>query len=260
METIVVFHAHPDDEVLLTGGTIARASDEGHRVVLVVATNGDHGDVPDDLADGESLIDRRRAETERSAAILGVHRVVWLGYTDSGMTGWAQNDHADSFWRADVDDAGRRLAAILDAEHATCLVVYDWHGVYGHPDHVQVHRVGSRAAQLAGPVRLLEATMSRESMVAVGAASEDDSWDPQGPSDDGNPFGSPDAEIDIGVDVSAYASRKRLALASHASQISDAGEMSNMPEELFALAFGVEYFIEPTRPSPKRRTWLFDDV
>ena len=107
MQTIVFFHAHPDDECIVTGGTIARAADEGNRVVLVVATNGDHGDVPEDLAHDETLIDRRRRETEQSAALLGVKHVLWLGYADSGMTGWDQNAHPESFWRADIEDAAR---------------------------------------------------------------------------------------------------------------------------------------------------------
>src|SRR5262245_62819296 len=108
--SIVFFHAHPDDEVILTGGSMAKASEEGHRVVLVVATNGEHGEVPDDLAEGETLADRRRSETERSAAALGVDRLVWLGYADSGMTGWEANLNEESFWKADVDEAAARLA------------------------------------------------------------------------------------------------------------------------------------------------------
>ena len=92
MATIVFVHAHPDDEASGTAGSMARAAAEGHRVVLVVCTNGDHGEVPDDLADGETLVERRRMETEASAGVLGVARVVWLGYRDSGMTGWEQND------------------------------------------------------------------------------------------------------------------------------------------------------------------------
>ncbi|MEM1333877.1 MAG: PIG-L family deacetylase, partial [Actinomycetota bacterium] len=91
MSTLVCLHAHPDDEAISTGGTMARAAAEGHRVVLIVATNGDHGEVPDDLADGETLVDRRRAETMRSAAVLGIDHVEWLDYRDSGMTGWEQN-------------------------------------------------------------------------------------------------------------------------------------------------------------------------
>lgn len=259
METIVLFHAHPDDEVIVTGGATARASDDGHRVVLVVATNGDHGDVPDDLGDHETLVDRRRAETDRSAAVLGIHHVLWLGYGDSGMTGWEQNNHPESFWQADVDDAAQRLAKILQAEMATTLVVYDWHGVYGHPDHVKVHRVGHRAAEIAGTPRVLEATMSRDAMAAFAEQAGDD-FGPDGPSDDGNPFGTPDAELHYSVDVTPYIARKRAALACHASQTSDAGEMLQMPDDVFAIAFGTEYFIEPARALGERRSWLFDDV
>ena len=148
MGVLVVLHAHPDDEAIATGGSMARAHAEGHRVVLVVATGGEHGEVPDDLAEGETLADRRRAETERSAAVLGVDRIVWLGYTDSGMTGWAENENPRSFWMADLDEAAERVATVLRDEQADALTIYDWHGGYGHPDHVQVHRVGKRAAEL----------------------------------------------------------------------------------------------------------------
>src|SRR5512132_588841 len=100
MATLVCFHAHPDDESMTTGGVMAKYSAGGHRVVLVVATGGEHGECPDDLAPGESLAHRRRAETERSAAALGVARIAWLGYVDSGMTGWEQNAEPRSFHMA----------------------------------------------------------------------------------------------------------------------------------------------------------------
>ena len=109
MGTLVCFHAHPDDESISTGGTMARAVAEGHRVVLVVATNGD-------LAEGESLVDRRRAETALSVEALGVHRLEWLNYADSGMTGWEQNHHERSFLQAPVNEAAGKLAAILRDE------------------------------------------------------------------------------------------------------------------------------------------------
>ena len=112
MSTLVFLHAHPDDECLITGGTIALAAADGHRVVLVVATNGDHGEVPDDLAPGENLVARRRAETEASARTLGVERIVWLGYRDSGMTGWEQNADPENLMNASVDEAAERLAAM----------------------------------------------------------------------------------------------------------------------------------------------------
>src|SRR4051812_10191170 len=138
MGTLVAFHAHPDDECMSTGGSLARASADGHRVVLVVATNGDFGEVPEDLAEGETPVDRRRKELARSAEMLGVHRVEWLGYKDSGMTGWEQNADPASFLQADVDAAAARLAAILREENADVLTTYDWHGNYGHPDHIKV--------------------------------------------------------------------------------------------------------------------------
>src|SRR5918998_5242302 len=164
MATLVAFHAHPDDECLMTGGTLARAVDEGHRVVLVYATRGEVGEVPDGLlGPGETLVERRMAEVARSTAALGVHRVEFLGYRDSGMLGTPDNDDPRSFWQADVDEAAGRLAGILRDERADVLLVYDENGNYGHPDHVKVHRVGVRAAELAGTQQVLEATVNRDS-------------------------------------------------------------------------------------------------
>ena len=256
--TIVFFHAHPDDEVLLAGGSMVRASRAGNRIVLVVATNGEHGEVPPDLAGRETLVERRRRETECSAEILGVHHVLWLGYSDSGMTGWEQNADPGSFWQADVDEAATRLAKLLEAERADILVTYDWHGGYGHPDHVQAHRVGHRAAALAGTARVLEATFSRDNMRAFALADGGDEWDPDGPADDGNPFGTPEVEIHFAVDVSDLVEDKRQALACHVSQTSDAGMMLAMPSEMFAAAFGTEWFIEPGKPPGLRRISPFD--
>jgi LmbE family N-acetylglucosaminyl deacetylase len=255
-DTIVFFHAHPDDEVILTGGSIAKAAAEGRKVVLVVATNGEHGEVPADLAEGETIVERRRKETERSAEILGIDHVLWLGYGDSGMTGWDQNANPDSLWQADVDEAGARLAKLLDAEHADVLVTYDWHGGYGHPDHVKAHRVGHRGAAVAGTPSVLEATFSRDAMRAY-AGEGGEEWDPDALADDGNPFGTPEIEIHYAVDVSDYVEHKRRALACHASQTSDAGAMLAMPVEIFAAVFGTEWFIEPGRSPGLHRAWPF---
>ena len=249
MATLVLFHAHPDDESIGTGGTAARAAAEGHRVVLVVATGGEHGEVPDDLAPEESLVDRRRAETERSAAVLGIDRVAWLGYRDSGMTGWEQNTDPRSFHLAPVDEAAERLAAILAEEQADVLTVYDWHGNYGHPDHVQVHRVGHAAARLAGVTRVWESTMNRDELrrfmdlARAAGAPEEELFDPESPMDDGNPMGTPEAEISLRVDVSAYVDRKRASITCHASQVTDTGMFLSMPDDQFNLAFGTEWFI-----------------
>ena len=267
MGTLVCFHAHPDDESISTGGTMARAVAEGHRVVLVVATNGDHGEVPEDLAPGETLVDRRRLETEASCAILGVHRLEWLGYADSGMTGWEQNDHEMSFHQAPVEEAAERLATILRDEAADVLTTYDWHGNYGHPDHIKVHTVGHRAAVLAGTPRVFETTMNRDEMKrffemareqgeSPGPGEED--WNPDDPADDGNPFGTPEAELTHKVDVSPYVTVKRASIRCHASQITDAGFFSTMPDDAFAMAFGTEWYIDRDGHPPVRDGWLFE--
>jgi LmbE family N-acetylglucosaminyl deacetylase len=269
MGTLVCFHAHPDDESISTGGSIARASAEGHRVVLVVATNGDHGEVPDDLTPGETLVDRRKAETARSAEVLGVHRLVWLGYADSGMTGWPQNEHPEAFWQATVDDAAERLAAVLREEAADVLTVYDWHGNYGHPDHIQVHRVGHRAAELAGTPRVFEATMNRDHIVRMmamaremglgdGAAGPEDDFDPAGPADDGNPFGMSEDELTHAVEVAEWLHLKRASMRCHGSQISDSSFFLEMPDEAFAGSFGIEWFIERGAEPGLRTGWLFE--
>ena len=114
-----------------------------------MGTDGRHGETPTDLAEGEALQDRRKAETERSAEVLGVQKVYWLGYHDSGMTGWPQNKEPNSFIGADVEIAAQALAKILHDEQADVFTCYDWHGGYGHPDHIQVHRAGHRAADIA---------------------------------------------------------------------------------------------------------------
>ena len=263
MATIVFVHAHPDDEAGLTGGSMARAAAEGHRVVLVVCTDGAHGESPDDLAEGETLVARRRSESAASAAALGVDDVRWLGYRDSGMTGWAQNDDPESFWQADVDAAAERLAKILRDEHADVVVLYDWHGNYGHPDHIQVHRVGHRAADLAGTPRRFEATMNRDFMVRnLDAIPDPDparDFDPNGPADDGNPIGTLEVELNLAVDVSPYVEHKRRAMAAHASQVTDIGMFLAFPREAFDAFFGTEWFIEPGSDAPMHEGWLLDD-
>jgi LmbE family N-acetylglucosaminyl deacetylase len=256
VSTIVFLHAHPDDEASQTAGTMRLAADAGHRVVCVYATDGDHGTVPPDLAEGETVVGRRRAEAEASARVLGTARVGWLGYADSGMTGWEQNAHEQSFHTADTDEAARRLAAILDDEDADVLVGYDWHGGYGHPDHVKVHRVVHRAAELAARTpRVLEGTMNRDELRRqyaaareAGMVDEETDWDPDAPADDGNPLGTPEAELHWRVDVRGVIAAKRAALACHASQ-EDVRWMLAIPEEAFTVTFGIEWYAEPGRPA-----------
>jgi LmbE family N-acetylglucosaminyl deacetylase len=263
MATIVYLHAHPDDEASQTSGSMARAADEGHRVVVAFATNGEHGEVAADAVDGETVADHRRREAAASAAVLGLARVAWLGYADSGMSGWEQNDHEGSFHRADLDEAAGRLAAILNQERAEVLVGYDWHGGYGHPDHVKVHHVVHRAAELAAHrPRLLESTMNRTEMKRLldlgrQAGIDLEDFDPEQPMDDGNPFGTTEDEITWRIDVTAYLGRKRAAMEAHRSQATDIESFLSMPPEVFDAFFGHEYLIEPGVDGSMREGWPF---
>ena len=246
MGTLVCFHAHPDDECIATGGTMAKAAKDGHRVVLVVATKGEHGEVDDGFLDpGEELWERRVKETEAAAEILGAQRVEFLGYIDSGMMGTPENDKPGSFWTADVEEAATRLAQILREENADVLTVYDDHGAYGHPDHIQVHRVGMRAAELAGTPKVFQSTINRDhiirgmaegaSMAPEGFEMPDFGADPQ--------FGSPESVITGAVDVTDFLDHKRRAMQAHASQISEQSFFLLMPPEAFAIGFGTEWYI-----------------
>jgi LmbE family N-acetylglucosaminyl deacetylase len=260
MATLVLFHAHPDDEAIATGGTVARAVAEGHRAVLVFATRGELGEVPVALGASETLGDRRVTETLRAAEILGAERVEFLGYHDSGMAGDAANDEPSSFWRADVDEAAGRLATILDEEQADVLTTYDEFGGYGHPDHVQVHQVGIRAGALAGTPRVYEATMSREHIMDLIRR-----WREQRPQDVPDDLPEADdfagefveaARITTTVDIREFVGRKRAAMAAHASQIADDSFFLTMPEDIFVEAFGWEWFVRRGVAPATRETWL----
>ncbi|HEY5172898.1 MAG TPA: PIG-L family deacetylase [Acidimicrobiia bacterium] len=260
--TLVTFHAHPDDESIATAGTMARAKAEGHRVVLVVATRGELGEhAPDALAPGETLTDRRVAEQHAAAEVLGVDRVEFLGYRDSGMAGESTNDEDGAFARADVEEAAARLAELLREESADVLTVYDDHGGYGHPDHVQVHRVGVRAAELAGTRRVYESTANRDYIRSLLERRAGEM--PEGPdvpdAAEMNDFGSPASIITTTVDVRDYVDRKHAAMAAHASQIPADSFFLAMPPDAFREAFGAEWFIRRDAPHAKE-TWLFDDL
>jgi LmbE family N-acetylglucosaminyl deacetylase len=157
---VVFLHAHPDDEAIFTAATMHRLARQGARVVLVTATAGELGPALRPLPAGRTLAEVRRDELERACAALGVARLVLLGRRDSGMPGWADNAHPDALAAADVADLARRLADLCAAEGAEALVHYDRGGIYGHPDHVAVHRLGTAAARLAG-IADYQATVDR---------------------------------------------------------------------------------------------------
>lgn len=258
--TLVTLHAHPDDEAISCAGTIAKAVADGHRVVLVVATKGENGEVPEGfLGSGETLGERRVKEQEEACRILGIARLEWLGYVDSGMMGTPQNDVPESFWSADVEAAAVRLAAILEDENADILTNYDPAGTYGHPDHIQCHRVGLRAAELAGTPRLYESVVNRDHIKEnLARLSEEELQRVQAggldPAElDG--LGVAASEITTAVDVRDYLGLKRSAMAAHASQIADTSFFLAMPHEFFEQSFGTEWFIR--RAAGEAETSLF---
>ena len=247
-KTLVSFHAHPDDESIATGGTMVRAKQHGHRVVLVLATRGEVGEVADGFLDpGETLADRRTAETHAAAEILGVDRVAFLGYRDSGMVDTPTVDEPGTFWTADVEEAARRLAAILREEHADVLTVYDDNGAYGHPDHIQVHRVGVRAAELAGTPRVYESSINRDAVRRLMREALDAGLDPplgeEPPDPDSFEIGVPEEVLTTVVDVKDQVQAKRDAMRAHASQIAESSFFLAMPEVVFEQIFGKEWFI-----------------
>lgn len=263
MTTIVFVHAHPDDEASATSATMCLASDRGDRVVVVYATNGDHGEPPADLAPGETVVDRRRIEAENSARVTKAE-VHWLGYADSGMAGWVENDDAGSFHTADTVVAAALLVDILRGIDPDVVVGYDFHGGYGHPDHVKVHEITKAAIPLLDrEPRYLETTMNRDLMLrqraeAVAMGIDPGDWDPDTVMPDGHKVGTAECDLHWQVDGREVIDRKRQALACHASQTSDVGMMLQIPIEAFTEGFGYEHFIEPALGDrPMQRAWPF---
>jgi LmbE family N-acetylglucosaminyl deacetylase len=249
MATVVAFHAHPDDEVVLTGGTLARAAAAGHRVVVVTATDGRVRN-----EDDETRLDELRS----SANILGVHRVECLGYADSG---YGPDFYPDPpgrvrFGRADVDEAAQRLANILRDEDADLLISYQPNGGYGHRDHVQVHHVGKRAAELAATPRVLEATMPRELLVWTSYLARLLRLPAPYEPDVARTAYAPRATITHRINVFGFARQKRDAVAAHRSQIRSSGQAARMfgvllqlPPQAFGVLFPREWFVDPALSS-----------
>ncbi len=252
--TLVFVHAHPDDEALLTAGTMARAVAEGNRVVLVVATDGAAGLTS--AAFEDDLASTRLAEVAESADALGVARVVPLGYADSGLTG----DVPESFATMGRFTVARRIAVICDEEDADVLVGYDPSGGYGHPDHLQVHRSVRAASVLAArPPRLFEATLPREPIARAVRLAAALHLTPSGfsPAEFDTAW-TPAAQITHRVDVRASLPAKRAALRAHASQATADGTvrtlavLTRLPRPLQSLLLGTEFYVAVSDPQASR--------
>ncbi|GAA0434744.1 GlcNAc-PI de-N-acetylase [Acrocarpospora corrugata] len=246
--TLMAVHAHPDDEVIGTGGVLARYAAQGFRTVLVTCTNGEAGDGPggvkpgDDGHDGEAVAELRLAELRASVEHLGISDVELLGYRDSGMVGWDTNQDPRAFWNVPIEEPTARLVALMEHYRPHVVVTYDERGNYGHPDHIQAHRIAVAATEATGiPAKLYYTAVPRarvRQMFEHMRANGVDLGDLELPAD----FGTPDELITTIVDVSPYVDRKIKALRAHASQ----GEniwLLQMPQEAQQMALGHETFV-----------------
>jgi LmbE family N-acetylglucosaminyl deacetylase len=223
-------------------------------VILLTAPRGELGEIPEGLLrTSESLTERRIDELAEACRILGVARQVFLDYLDSGMAGEASNHRPGTFAGADIEEAAGAVTAILDEERADVLVTYDEHGGYGHPDHVQVHRVGMRAAERAGTPVVYMATMNRDFVRSLAEQAADQAgvsgWEPPAGSMDGmDTMGEPASRLTTEVDVTRWIDQKRQAMRAHASQIGEASFFLSMPEDVFSMVWGREWYIRVRPP------------
>jgi LmbE family N-acetylglucosaminyl deacetylase len=255
MLTLMAVHAHPDDEASTTGGILAKYSQEGIRTVLVTCTNGELGDTPDvqagetghaDDHDTEAVVALRLRELEESCRVLGVHHLETLGFHDSGMAGWPQNDAPGSFWSTPVAEAAQPLVALVERYQPDVVVTYDDYGFYGHPDHIQAHRITMAALETTGSrARVYFPTFQRsrlpEFLARLSAAGM------PAPALEESDFGSADEDIAAVVDCTAFAPQKMAALKAHVSQ---AGNIFfiHFPMDVFTEAFGKEAFVRHQPP------------
>ena len=268
--TFLAVHAHPDDEASSTGGLYRVLADQGVRTVLVTCTNGEFGDAPGgakpdaDDHDGDEVAAIRKVELDLAVKVLGITRLVRLGYRDSGMVGWPQNDDPRSFWSTPVDDAANALLEVLREERPQVIVTYNEHGFYGHPDHIQANRITRRAIELLDYEPTLYYNAIPDSVMATWRAR----WEqeerekieadakkgivrepepPRTPDDEELVMGTPDEDIDAIIDLTGATDAKFDALAAHHSQIADSFWMK-MGREQFGQVMRTEWFVRITNP------------
>ncbi len=259
MERSLLFvHAHPDDESIGTGATMARYAAEGARVTLVTCTLGELGEIippalrhllPDELGE------HRTGELARACQALGVSDHRFLGgpgrWRDSGMMGLPDNDDPRCFWQADVDEAASALADVVREVAADVIVTYDANGFYGHPDHIQAHRVARRARQMTGGTAKFYATAMPRSVLAEAVKLPADSWFKQVTDLSAS---VPDDAVTTRIDATAYLGAKLAAMRAHQTQITVDGGFFALSNDLGMRVLGTEYYTlldgPPTAPGP----------
>jgi N-acetyl-1-D-myo-inositol-2-amino-2-deoxy-alpha-D-glucopyranoside deacetylase len=245
-------HAHPDDETINNGATMAQMVEDGVAVTLITCTRGEEGEVlvPElsHLASNaeDKLGTHRITELANAMKELGVKDHRFLGeYRDSGMMGTPQNEHPNCFWRADVEEAAKKLAAVIDEVKPQVMVTYDENGGYGHPDHIQTHRVAMRAAEIANwQITKIYWNIMPKSVVQKGM----DAMKAQG-SDffgaenvDDLPFVKDDSFVSAVIHAPSQVDKKMAAMKAHATQISLDGPFFALSNNLGVQVFGDEYY------------------
>lgn len=258
--TLMAVHAHPDDEASSTGGALARYHAEGVRTVLVTCTDGSCGDGPGGVKPGEpghdpaAVASTRKAELETSCARLGVSHLEMLGFADSGMMGWAANDQPGSFWGMDVGQAARPLVALMERYRPQVVLTYDANGFYGHPDHIQAHRITMAAVEATGiPAKVYFPTVPRSRLAEFARRARQAGAEvPEAVAAENSPdqeefsftdFGADDEDIAAWLDVSSVIDAKWEAISAHASQ----------SETIFFVKLGKEVFSELMSVEPYLR-------
>ncbi|HEX7746876.1 MAG TPA: N-acetyl-1-D-myo-inositol-2-amino-2-deoxy-alpha-D-glucopyranoside deacetylase, partial [Micromonosporaceae bacterium] len=256
---LLLVHAHPDDETIGTGATMARYAAAGAHVTLVTCTLGEEGEIHVPAlaqlaaAEADQLGGYRIAELAAACAALGVSDHRFLGgagrYRDSGMIGLPTNEHPRAFWGADVDEAAGHLVEIMREVRPQVMITYDENGFYGHPDHSQAHWVAMRAAELAraegfGPGKIYWTAVPKSVLAAgLGAFTEsaDNPFADVGHVDE-LPFGTPDEQIAARIDGTDQQAAKEAAMRAHATQIPANSWLYSIAGNFGAEFMGVEYF------------------
>jgi N-acetyl-1-D-myo-inositol-2-amino-2-deoxy-alpha-D-glucopyranoside deacetylase len=251
--SLLLVHAHPDDESIATGATMAKYAAEGARVTLVTCTLGELGEIiPPDLRHlfPDELGQHRIVELDHACTALGVDDHRFLGgegrYRDSGMMGLPDNDDPRCFWRADVDEAADALAKIIDEVAADVIVTYDANGFYGHPDHIKAHRVTRRAHELTGAAAKLYATAMPRSVLARAVELPADSWFMK--NTDLSAFAAPDDQVTTEIDATKYLDAKLVAMRAHETQITVDGDYFALSNDLGQRILATEYYTQLAGP------------
>ena len=245
-QSLLLVHAHPDDESIGTGATMAKYAAEGARVTLVTCTLGELGEIiPPDLRHlyPDELGHHRIVELDRACAALGVTDHRFLGgegrYRDSGMMGLPDNDDPRCFWQADTGEAAAELAEVIREVAADVIVTYDANGFYGHPDHIQAHRVAWRAFEMTGGTAKFYATVVPRSVLAAAQELPADSWFKRNTD---LSFGTPDDQVTTAIDATGYLDAKLAAMRAHETQMTVDGEYFALSNDLGERVSGTEYY------------------